>query len=159
GPGPGGLTRGLLSEGADRVIAVERDARCQPVLEEIARAWPRKLEVISADAMAMDEASLLRSFNISGGVRIAANLPYNVGTALLVKWLTSPNWPAFLPSGTLVVQKGGGQRITATPGSEHYGRLSVLAQWRARPKILFDVNRNAFVPPPSVTSSIVRLEP
>src|SRR4051812_29046810 len=159
GPGPGGLTRGLLSEGADKVIAVERDARCLPALEDIAHAWPGKLAVISADALAMDEASLLRSFNISGGVRIAANLPYNVGTALLIKWLTSPNWPPFWQSATLMFQKEVAQRITAAPGSEHYGRLSVLTQWRARPKILFDVNRNAFVPSPSVTSSIVRLEP
>jgi len=154
GPGPGGLTRGLLSEGADKVIAVERDSRCLPALEDIARAWPGKLEVISADAMAMDEAALLPP-----GARIAANLPYNVGTALLIKWLTSDTWPPFWQSATLMFQKEVAQRISAAPGSEHYGRLSVLAQWRARPKILFDVNRSAFVPPPSVTSAIVRLEP
>jgi 16S rRNA (adenine1518-N6/adenine1519-N6)-dimethyltransferase len=92
-------------------------------------------------------------------VRIAANLPYNVGTALLIKWLTSRSWPPFWQSATLMFQKEVAQRITAAPGSEHYGRLSVLAQWRARAKIMFDVNRNAFVPPPSVTSAIVRLEP
>lgn len=154
GPGPGGLTRGLLSEGADKVIAVERDARCLPALAEIAAAWPGRLEVISADAMEMDEAALLPQ-----GVRIAANLPYNVGTALLIKWLTSPAWPPFWQSATLMFQKEVAQRITAQPGSEHYGRLSVLAQWRAQAKILFDVNRGAFVPPPSVTSAIVRLEP
>jgi 16S rRNA (adenine1518-N6/adenine1519-N6)-dimethyltransferase len=154
GPGPGGLTRGLLAAGADRVIAVERDARCLPALEEVAQAWPGKLDVISADAMKMDESSLLPQ-----GVRIAANLPYNVGTALLIKWLTAEQWPPFWQSATLMFQKEVAQRITAAPGSEHYGRLSVLAQWRARAKILFDVNRNAFVPPPSVTSSIVRLEP
>ncbi len=154
GPGPGGLTRGLLAEGADKVIAVERDARCLPALEEIARAWPGKLEVVSADAMEMDEKTVLPQ-----GARIAANLPYNVGTALLIKWLTSDTWPPFWQSATLMFQKEVAQRITAAPGSEHYGRLSVLAQWRARAKILFDVNRNAFVPPPSVTSAIVRLEP
>jgi 16S rRNA (adenine1518-N6/adenine1519-N6)-dimethyltransferase len=154
GPGPGGLTRGLLSEGADRVIAVERDGRCLPALEEVARAWPGKLEVISADAMEMDEVTLFPQ-----GVRIAANLPYNVGTALLIKWLTVETWPPFWQSATLMFQKEVAQRITASAGSEHYGRLSVLAQWRSRAKILFDVNRNAFVPPPSVTSSIVRLEP
>jgi 16S rRNA (adenine1518-N6/adenine1519-N6)-dimethyltransferase len=154
GPGPGGLTRGLLAEGADKVIAVERDARCLPALEDIARAWPGKLEVISADALALDEAKLLPQ-----GVRIAANLPYNVGTALLIKWLSSENWPPFWQSATLMFQKEVAQRITAPPGSEHYGRLSVLAQWRANAKILFDVNRSAFVPPPSVTSAIVRLEP
>jgi len=154
GPGPGGLTRSLLAEGADKVIAVERDARCLPALEEIARAWPGKLEVISADAMEMDEAALLPQ-----GVRIAANLPYNVGTALLIKWLTTEQWPPFWQSATLMFQKEVAQRITARPGTEHYGRLSVLTQWRARAKILFDVNRSAFVPPPSVTSAILRLEP
>ena len=154
GPGPGGLTRALLSEGVDKVIAVERDARCLPALEEIARAWPGKLEVISADALELDEAAILPP-----GVRIAANLPYNVGTALLIKWLTGEEWPPFWASLTLMFQKEVAQRITAQPGSEHYGRLSVLAQWRCRAKILFDVNRGAFVPPPSVTSAIVRLEP
>jgi len=182
GPGPGGLTRSLLAEGADKVIAVERDARCLPALEEIARAWPGKLDIISADAMAMDEAALLPQ-----GARIAANLPYNVGTALLIKWLTTgastsktergdgnsgetgevlrpgvrpkKEWPPFWQSATLMFQKEVAQRITARPGTEHYGRLSVLTQWRAQPKILFDVNRSAFVPPPSVTSAIVRLEP
>jgi len=159
GPGPGGLTRSLLAEGADKVIAVERDVRCLPALEEIARAWPGKLEIISADAMEMDEAALLPSSKISGGARIAANLPYNVGTALLIKWLTTKRWPPFWQSATLMFQKEVAQRITAQPGTEHYGRLSVLTQWRARPRILFDVNRSAFVPPPSVTSAILRLEP
>jgi 16S rRNA (adenine1518-N6/adenine1519-N6)-dimethyltransferase len=154
GPGPGGLTRSLLAEGADKVIAVERDARCLPALEEIARAWPGKLEIISADAMEIDEAPLLPQ-----GARIAANLPYNVGTALLIKWLTTEVWPPFWQSATLMFQKEVAQRITARPGTEHYGRLSVLTQWRAQPKILFDVNRSAFVPPPSVTSAILRLEP
>lgn len=154
GPGPGGLTRSLLAEGADKVIAVERDVRCLPALEEIARAWPGKLDIISADAMEMDEAALLPH-----GARIAANLPYNVGTALLIRWLTTEQWPPFWQSATLMFQKEVAQRITAAPGTEHYGRLSVLTQWRARPKILFDVNRSAFVPPPSVTSAILRLEP
>jgi 16S rRNA (adenine1518-N6/adenine1519-N6)-dimethyltransferase len=154
GPGPGGLTRALLGEGADKVIAVERDQRCLPALEEIAQAWPGKLEVISADALTLDEAALLPR-----GVRMAANLPYNVGTALLIKWLTVDTWPPIWASLTLMFQKEVAQRITAAPGSEHYGRLSVLAQWRCTAKILFDVNRGAFVPPPSVTSSIVRLEP
>jgi len=154
GPGPGGLTRALLSEGADKVIAVERDARCLPALEEIARAWPGKLEIHSADAMELDEAAILPS-----GVRLAANLPYNVGTALLIKWLTVPAWPPLWAGLTLMFQKEVAQRITAQPGGEHYGRLSVLAQWRCTAKILFDVNKGAFVPPPSVTSAIVRLEP
>ena len=154
GPGPGGQTRALLGEGAGKVIAVERDQRCLPALEEIAQAWPGKLEVISADALTLDEAALLPR-----GVRMAANLPYNVGTALLIKWLTVDAWPPIWASLTLMFQKEVAQRITAAPGSEHYGRLSVLAQWRCTAKILFDVNRGAFVPPPSVTSSIVRLEP
>ena len=154
GPGPGGLTRALLSEGAGKVIAVERDARCLPALEQIAQAWPGKLDVHSADALELDEAALLPR-----GVRIAANLPYNVGTALLIKWLTIDTWPPLWASLTLMFQKEVAQRITARPGSEHYGRLSVLAQWRCTSKILFDVNKGAFVPPPSVTSAIVRLEP
>jgi 16S rRNA (adenine1518-N6/adenine1519-N6)-dimethyltransferase len=154
GPGPGGLTRGLLQEGAEKVIAVERDARCLPALEEISAAWPGRLEVISADALDLDEAAVWPQ-----GVRVAANLPYNVGTALLIKWLTAANWPPPWASLTLMFQKEVAQRITAGPGSEHYGRLSVLAQWRTAAKILFDVNRGAFVPPPSVTSAIVRLEP
>ncbi len=154
GPGPGGLTRALLEEGAGKVIAVERDARCLPALAEIAAAWPGKLEVISADALGLDEAAVW-----PGGVRVAANLPYNVGTALLIKWLTAASWPPPWACLTLMFQKEVAQRITARAGSKHYGRLSVLAQWRCTAKILFDVNRSAFVPPPSVTSAIVRLEP
>ena len=154
GPGPGGLTRGLLEEGADKVIVVERDARCLPALEEIAAAWPGKLDVIAADALELDETAVWPQ-----GVRVAANLPYNVGTALLIKWLTVESWPPPWASLTLMFQKEVAQRITAAPGSEHYGRLSVLAQWRCTARILFDVNRSAFVPPPSVTSAIVRLEP
>jgi 16S rRNA (adenine1518-N6/adenine1519-N6)-dimethyltransferase len=154
GPGPGGLTRGLLAEGADKVIAVERDQRCLPALQEIAEAYPGKLEIVSADAMEIDEAAILPA-----GVRIAANLPYNVGTALLIKWLSPAAWPPFWSSLTLMFQREVAERIIAKPGTEHYGRLSVLAAWRTAAKILFDVNRNAFVPPPSVTSSIVRLEP
>ena len=154
GPGPGGLTRALLAEGADKVIAVERDVRCLPALEEIAAAYPGKLEVINDDALALKEAKVLPA-----GARIASNLPYNVGTALLIKWLSAETWPPFWKSLTLMFQREVAERITAKPDTEHYGRLSVLTAWRAKAKILFDVNRNAFVPPPSVTSSIVRLEP
>ncbi len=136
------------------MIAVERDARCLPALDEIAAAWPGQLEILNADAFGLDEMALLPE-----GARVAANLPYNIGTALLIKWLTPPAWPPFWSSLTLMFQREVAQRITARPGNEHYGRLSVLAGWRTRAKILFDVNRNAFVPPPSVTSSIVRLEP
>jgi 16S rRNA (adenine1518-N6/adenine1519-N6)-dimethyltransferase len=154
GPGPGGLTRALLHEGADKVIAVERDQRCLPALEEIAAAYPGKLEIISADALALPEETILPV-----GARVAANLPYNVGTALLIKWLTADAWPPWWASLTLMFQREVAERITAKPGASHYGRLAVLAGWRTRTKILFDVNRSAFVPPPSVTSSIVRLEP
>jgi 16S rRNA (adenine1518-N6/adenine1519-N6)-dimethyltransferase len=153
GPGPGGLTRALLMEGAQKIIAVERDVRCLPALAEIAAAYPGRLEVVPADAMAFDEAA-----HLPAAVRVAANLPYNIGTALLVKWLTGP-FPFFWQSLTLMFQREVAERIVAKPGSEYYGRLSVLAQWRAKAKILFDVSPRAFVPPPSVTSCIVRLEP
>jgi 16S rRNA (adenine1518-N6/adenine1519-N6)-dimethyltransferase len=155
GPGPGGLTRALLAEGAAKVIAVERDTRCLPALHEIANAYPGRLDVVEADALTLDETTLFGAQRI----RVAANLPYNVGTALLVKWLTAPAWPPFWQSLTLMFQREVAERIVAKPGSEHYGRLSVLAQWRATAKIQFDVSRNAFVPPPKITSSIVRLEP
>ena len=159
GPGPGGLTRALLAEGAARVIAVERDPRCLPALAEVSAAYSDRLTVVSADAMEIDEARLFADCGVEGPVRIAANLPYNIGTALLVKWLTAPTWPPFWSSLTLMFQREVAMRIVAKPDTEHYGRLSVLAQWRTRAKILFDVSRSAFVPPPSVTSSIVRLEP
>ncbi len=159
GPGPGGLTRALLGEGAARVIAVERDARCLPALADISAAHSDRLTVVGADAMEIDEARLLADCGVTAAVRIAANLPYNIGTALLVKWLTSERWPPFWSSLTLMFQREVAERIVAKPDTEHYGRLSVLAQWRTTAKILFDVSRSAFVPPPSVTSSIVRLEP
>ena len=155
GPGPGGLTRALLAEGAAKVVAVERDERCIPALEEIADAYPGRLEIARGDALTIDERVMFKD----EPVRVAANLPYNVGTALLVKWLTAAEWPPFWQSLTLMFQREVAERIVAKPDSEHYGRLSVLAQWRATAKILFDVSRSAFVPPPSVTSSIVRLEP
>jgi len=154
GPGPGGLTRALLAEGADRVIAVERDARCIPALQQIAAAYPGKLQIIEDDALALDEAKLFDT-----PVRVAANLPYNVGTALLVKWLSAETWPPFWKSLTLMFQREVAERLVAKPGTEHYGRLSVLTQWRATAKIQFDVSRSAFVPPPKITSSIVRIEP
>jgi 16S rRNA (adenine1518-N6/adenine1519-N6)-dimethyltransferase len=154
GPGPGGLTRALLAEGAGRVIAVERDARCIPALEQIAAAYPGKLQIIEDDALALDEAKLF-----DRPVRVAANLPYNVGTALLVKWLSAETWPPFWKSLTLMFQREVAERLVAKPDTEHYGRLSVLTQWRANAKIQFDVSRSAFVPPPKITSSVVRIEP
>lgn len=159
GPGPGGLTRALLAEGAARVIAVERDERCLAALAEIAAAYPGRLEIVAANALALDETKLLRESGADGPVRVAANLPYNIGTALLVKWLTADAWPPFWSSLTLMFQREVAERIVAAPGTHAYGRLSVLAQWRARGKILFDVSNSAFVPPPKVTSAIVRVEP
>jgi 16S rRNA (adenine1518-N6/adenine1519-N6)-dimethyltransferase len=159
GPGPGGLTRALLMEGAARVIAVERDTRCIAALEDIAKAYPGRLEIVEDDALDIDEVELLRARNVSGPIRIASNLPYNIGSALLVKWLTQKNWPPFWQSLTLMFQREVAQRLVAQPGNKDYGRLSILTQWRARPRILFDVSPQAFTPPPKVTSAIVRIEP
>ena len=155
GPGPGGLTRALLAEGAGHLVAIEKDPRCIAALEEIAAAYPGRLEIISADALTVDLASLAKG----GPVKIVANLPYNVGTQLLLNWLTSADWPPAWESLTLMFQKEVAERIVAAPGTDHYGRLSVLAGWRARAKILFDVSPSAFTPPPKVTSSIVQLVP
>ena len=159
GPGPGGLTRALLMEGAARVIAVERDERCIPALEEIASTYPGRLTIVPADALALDEARLFQEQAVEGPVRVAANLPYNIGSALLVKWLTSETWPPWWQSLTLMFQREVAERVTAAPGSKSYGRISVLAQWRSRAKILFDVSPHAFTPPPKVTSAILRIEP
>ncbi len=159
GPGPGGLTRALLAEGAEKIIAVERDERCLSALGEIATAYPGRIEVIAGDALDADERELFRTRNISGPVRVAANLPYNIGSALLVKWLTAPAWPPFWQSLTLMFQREVAERLVAQPGTKSYGRLSVLTQWRAEPRILFDVHPRAFTPPPKVTSAIVRIEP
>jgi 16S rRNA (adenine1518-N6/adenine1519-N6)-dimethyltransferase len=154
GPGPGGLTRALLAEGAKSVIAVERDARALPALAEISAHYPGRLHVIEGDALEVDWSSLVK-----GPARIVANLPYNVGTPLLVGWLTRGAWPPFYDSLTLMFQKEVALRIAAAPGSNDYGRLSVLCQWRCNCKKLFDVNRSAFTPPPKITSSIVQLIP
>lgn len=153
GPGPGGLTRALLMEGAKHVVAVERDARCLPALAEIAVAFPGRLTVQNGDALDFDETAL------AGPVRIAANLPYNVGTAILVKWLTVQSWPPNWLSATLMFQREVAMRLVAAPRTSAYGRLSVLTQWRAKAEILFDVNPAAFTPPPKVVSSVVRIEP
>jgi 16S rRNA (adenine1518-N6/adenine1519-N6)-dimethyltransferase len=159
GPGPGGFTRALLMEGAAKVIAVERDERCIPALEDIARAYPGRLQIVPADALALDETKLLSEQSVSSLVRIVSNLPYNIGSALLVKWLTQESWPPYWQSLTLMFQREVAERIVAKPGSKEYGRLSVLAQWRAKAKILFDVSPRAFTPPPKVTSSILHVEP
>jgi 16S rRNA (adenine1518-N6/adenine1519-N6)-dimethyltransferase len=153
GPGPGGLTRALLAAGARRVVAIERDPRCLPALAEIAAAWPGRLEVIEGDALALDPAPLL-----AAPARIVANLPYNVGTELLVRWLTPPAWPPFWTSATLMFQREVAARIVAAPGSKAYGRLSILAQWRADGRVAFELPGRAFTPPPKVASAVVRLD-
>lgn len=154
GPGPGGLTRALLAEGAERVIAIERDERCAPALDEIAAHYPGRLEVIFGDALAVDLTSRL-----DGPARICANLPYNVGTELLVRWMTPDTWPPWWSSLTLMFQREVAERICAAPGSKAYGRLSVLAQWRSTARLCFDVHPSAFTPPPKVTSSVVHIAP
>jgi 16S rRNA (adenine1518-N6/adenine1519-N6)-dimethyltransferase len=155
GPGPGGLTRALLAGGCARVIAVERDPRCLPALEEVAAHYPGRLTVIEGDALKVD----LTPHIVDGPARIVANLPYNVGTQLLTGWLTTEAWPPWYGSLTLMFQKEVAQRIVARPGSEAYGRLGVLAGWRSEARIAFDVGPSAFVPPPKVTSSVVHLVP
>ena len=154
GPGPGGLTRALLMEGATRVVAIERDERTLPALAEILEAYPDRLHVIAEDALAMNWSSA-----ITGPAKIVANLPYNVATTLLTGWLTQGAWPPWFSSLTLMFQKEVAERIVAKPGGKDYGRLSVLCQWRCESKKLFDVNRSAFTPAPKVTSSIVQLVP
>ncbi|HVE00814.1 MAG TPA: 16S rRNA (adenine(1518)-N(6)/adenine(1519)-N(6))-dimethyltransferase RsmA [Sphingomicrobium sp.] len=152
GPGPGGLTRALLDGGA-KVVAVERDRRCIPALAELEACYPSRLAVIQADALAVDERAVA-----GDDARVVANLPYNVGTALLLKWLGGP-WPPWWQSLTLMFQKEVAERIVARPGTEAYGRLSVATQWRSEPRIAMTVNRSAFVPPPKVTSAVVHIAP
>jgi 16S rRNA (adenine1518-N6/adenine1519-N6)-dimethyltransferase len=154
GPGPGGLTRALLALGA-RVVAVERDDRAIAALQEIAAHYPGRLDIVAADALNFDP----RPRFDRTPVRIVANLPYNIATALLVSWLTVEPWPPWYDSAVLMFQREVAQRIVAAPGSKTYGRLSVLTQWRCEARILFDVNPSAFVPPPKVTSSVLRLMP
>jgi len=152
GPGPGGLTRALLDAGAS-VVAVERDRRCLPALGELQEAFGARLQVIHGDALKIDERTA-----VGEGGHVVANLPYNVGTALLLKWLGG-DWPPWWRSLTLMFQKEVAERIVAQPGSEAYGRLSVAAQWRSRPRLAMTVNRSAFVPPPKVTSAVVHIVP
>jgi 16S rRNA (adenine1518-N6/adenine1519-N6)-dimethyltransferase len=155
GPGPGGLTRTLLAQGAQRVIAVERDERAIAALAEIAAHYPERLDLIAGDALDFDPRERLGT----GPARVVANLPYNIATALLVRWLTLEPWPPWYDRLVLMFQREVAERITASPGSKAYGRLSVLASWRTQPRILFDVAPTAFVPPPKVTSSLVELLP
>jgi 16S rRNA (adenine1518-N6/adenine1519-N6)-dimethyltransferase len=152
GPGPGGLTRALLDAGAS-VVAVERDRRCIPALDELGGQFGDRLRVIEGDALALDERTV-----VGEGAHVVANLPYNVVTALLLKWLGGP-WPPWWRSLTLMFQKEVAERIVAQPGSSAYGRLSVAAQWRSQARIAMNVNRSAFVPPPKVTSAVVHIVP
>ncbi|MCJ8519177.1 16S rRNA (adenine1518-N6/adenine1519-N6)-dimethyltransferase [Pseudorhizobium tarimense] len=155
GPGPGGLTRAILSLGAKKLIAIERDARCLPALAEIGDHYAERLEVIEGDALKVEFAALATE----GPVKIIANLPYNVGTQLLINWLLPVNWPPFWESLTLMFQKEVGQRIVATEDDDHYGRLGVIAGWRTEARMIFDVPPQAFTPPPKVTSTVVHLTP
>jgi len=152
GPGPGGLTRGLLAEGARRVLAIEKDRRCIPALAEIAAHYPDRLQVIEGDALDIDPLS-----HLTPPIRVAANLPYNVGTELLVRWLTPKEWPPFWQTLTLMFQKEVAERIVATPGSKSYGRLAILASWRADAKIAIHLPPSAFTPPPKVSSAVVHI--
>ncbi len=152
GPGPGGLTRGLLAEGARQVLAIEKDRRCLPALAEIAAAYPGRLQVIEGDALQVDPLA-----HLTPPIRVVANLPYNVGTELLVRWLTPPDWPPFWQSLTLMFQREVAERIIAQPGSKAYGRLAILAQWRAEAHIAMSLPPGAFTPPPKVSSAVVHL--
>jgi 16S rRNA (adenine1518-N6/adenine1519-N6)-dimethyltransferase len=159
GPGPGGLTRALLSEGAEKVIAIERDARALGALAEIAVHWPGRLEIIEGDALRMAPETLIAKAGAMP-IRIVANLPYNIATALLAGWLEAEPWPPFYDRLTLMFQREVAERIVATPAERaDYGRLAVLAGWRTEARILFDIPPAAFTPPPKVTSSVVELIP
>ena len=152
GPGPGGLTRGLLAEGARHVLVVEKDLRCLPALDEIAAAYPGRLTVVGGDALEIDALA-----HLTPPIRIVANLPYNVGTELLVGWLTPADWPPVWQSLTLMFQKEVAERIVAKPGSKAYGRLALLAQWRCDARIVLTLPPEAFTPPPKIHSAVVHL--
>lgn len=154
GPGPGGLTRALLMHGARHVVAIERDERCLEALADVSAHYPGRLTVVPGDALKTDFSALA-----DGPTRLVANLPYNIGTELLVRWLTPEHWPPFYRSMTLMFQREVAERIVARPGTEHYGRLGVLAGWRTEARVAFDVPPQAFTPPPKVTSSVVHLVP
>jgi len=153
GPGPGGLTRSLINEGARQVVSIEKDNRCIAALEEIQSLFPGRLKLVQGDALSMNVTQYL-----TDPIKIIANLPYNIGTELLVRWLNSKNWPSFWQSMTLMFQKEVANRIVARPGSKAYGRLSVMSQWRCNTKIAFNIPATAFTPPPKVESAVVHFE-
>lgn len=150
GPGPGGLTRGLLAEGARFVLAIEKDGRCLTALQQISNAYPERLTVLEGDALSIDPLQYL-----TPPIKVAANLPYNIGTELLIRWLTPPQWPPFWTSLTLMFQREVADRIVAQPGSKAYGRLALLAQWRCDPQIVMSLPPEAFTPPPKISSAVV----
>lgn len=152
GPGPGGLTRGLLAEGARRVLAIEKDHRCLPALAEIADAYPGRLQVIEGDALAIDPL-----VHLTAPIKVVANLPYNIGTELLIRWMTPAHWPPFWDSLTLMFQREVAERIVARPGSKAYGRLALMVQWRAEARIVLSLPPEAFTPPPKVSSAVVHI--
>ena len=152
GPGPGGLTRGLLATGARRVLAIEKDARCLPALAEIEAAYPDRLAVIEGDALAIDPLG-----HLTPPIKIVSNLPYNVGTELLIRWMTPAQWPPFWDSLTLMFQREVAERIVAKPGSKAYGRLALMVAWRAEAKIVLHLPPEAFTPPPKVSSAVVHI--
>lgn len=156
GPGPGGLTRALLFNGARSVTAIERDDRCIAALEEVSAHYPGKLTIVADDAMTIDMAALAAKLHKP---RVVANLPYNIGTELLIRWITTENWPPAWSSLTLMFQKEVAERIVARPGDDAYGRLGVLCGWRVDANLMFDVSRLAFTPPPKVTSSVIHITP
>lgn len=162
GPGPGGLTRALLAQGANHVVAIERDSRCIPALEEIRNAYPGRLTVIEGDALVLNHREILaqaNAFENEGGVHIASNLPYNIATPLFTGWVESAEWPPFWDGMTLMFQKEVAQRICATCGDKAWGRLGVLSDWRCHVDTAFDLSPQAFWPPPKVTSSVVMAQP
>ncbi len=157
GPGPGGLTRALFLEGAERVVAVERDERCRPALDAVAQRYPGRLDVHFGDALEADWRALVAGSR--GKAVIAANLPYNIATVLLIDWLEADPWPPWYERMVLMFQKEVAERIVAAPGGKAYGRLAVIAQWRTRPRLLFTLKPEAFTPPPTVASAVVEFVP
>ena len=153
GPGPGGLTRGLLAEGARKVVVLEKDSRCLPALNEIAEAYRERLEIFNADALNFNV-----SMHLKTPIRIVCNLPYNIGTELLIRWLTPTEWPPFWNTMTLMFQKEVAERITALPGTKAYGRLAILSQWKTDAKIVMSLPPEAFSPPPKVNSAVVHFQ-
>ncbi|MEP1205923.1 MAG: 16S rRNA (adenine(1518)-N(6)/adenine(1519)-N(6))-dimethyltransferase RsmA [Rhizobiaceae bacterium] len=162
GPGPGGLTRALLASGASRVVAIERDDRCLPALQQISQASDGRLTVVGGDALELDHRQVLQDCGVdlaADRIKILANLPYNIATPLFTNWIGGDNWPPYWEGMALMFQKEVAQRITAQPSDKAWGRLGVLASWRCHCDIAFDLPPQVFTPPPKVTSSVVQVQP